>query len=140
MTVYAESSAVLAWLFGEDAGDDIRPVLEEAERIVASDLTTVEVLRGLGRVLRDGLATEGEGAERRGEYRRVSAQWTFFRLDGPVLERAARPFPGEPVRTLDALHLATALGLREAGEEVTVLSLDRRVRANAEALGLDVAP
>lgn len=140
MTVYAESSAVLAWLFGEDAGGDVRPVLEGAARVVASDLTTVEVLRALGRALRDGLANEGDAAERTGEYRRVSAQWTFLRLDGPVLERAARPFPAEPVRTLDALHLATTLGLREAGEEVTVLSLDRRVRGNAEALGFDVAP
>lgn len=140
MKLYAESSAVLAWLFGEDAGEDVWPTLEAADRVVASDLTTVEVLRGIGRAVFSGLATEADGAERSGEYRRVASQWTFLRLDGPVLERAARPFPEEPIRTLDALHLASALGAREAGEDVTVLSLDRRVRENAESLGFDVVP
>lgn len=140
MTLYAESSAVLAWLFGEEAGDDVWPVLENAERVVASDLTTVEVLRAIGRVAGSGLATESGRAARSGEYRRASSQWTFLRLDGPVLERAARPFPAEPVRTLDALHLSSALGIRESGEDVTVLSLDGRIRENAEALGFDVVP
>lgn len=54
--------------------------------------------------------------------------------------RLAIRFPNEPVRTLDALHLATAVLFREALGSVTMVSLDERVRSNASGLGLEVAP
>ena len=61
-------------------------------------------------------------------------------LSDPVLERAKQRFPVEPVRTLDALHLATASRFREALGRVTVLSLDERIRGNAPGLGLELLP
>ncbi len=57
----------------------------------------------------------------------------------PVLERAGRPFPLEPIRTLDAIHLATAELLGESPQLVTVLTRDARVRDNARALGFATA-
>ena len=60
---------------------------------------------------------------------------------GPaVIDRARRPFPVEPIRTLDALHLASALGAKEALDDLFMLSLDHRVRAAARAVGLGVLP
>jgi len=56
-----------------------------------------------------------------------------------VLARAGRPFPAEPVRTLDAIHLATAEILGEPPPLVTVVTRDARVRENAVALGYAVA-
>jgi hypothetical protein len=52
-----------------------------------------------------------------------------------VLMRVGRPFPLEPVRTLDAVHLATAEALNEHPALVTILTRDVRVRENAIALG-----
>jgi hypothetical protein len=46
----------------------------------------------------------------------------------------------EPVRTLDAIHLATAAAFRAELDAVVVCSLDQRVRLNARALGLEVSP
>jgi hypothetical protein len=46
-----------------------------------------------------------------------------------------RPFPVEPIRTLDAVHLATAERLGEAPPLLTIVTRDDRVRENAEALG-----
>ena len=46
-----------------------------------------------------------------------------------------RPFPIEPIRTLDAVHLATAELLDEAPQVVTIVTRDVRVRDNARALG-----
>ncbi|MEP7010138.1 MAG: hypothetical protein ABJC13_07430 [Acidobacteriota bacterium] len=43
MIVYAESSAVLSWLFGEPRGSEVRSILESAEFVVTSDLTLIEV-------------------------------------------------------------------------------------------------
>ena len=42
MRLYAESSAVLAWLLGDAAADPIRTLLQQAELVVTSDLTLVE--------------------------------------------------------------------------------------------------
>jgi hypothetical protein len=46
----------------------------------------------------------------------------------------------EPVRALDAIHLASALLAREVWEDLAVLSFDDRVRRNAVALGFTVVP
>ena len=49
MNLYAESSAILAWLMGEDGGDEIRYRLQAAELVLTSDLTLVECDRVLHR-------------------------------------------------------------------------------------------
>jgi hypothetical protein len=56
-----------------------------------------------------------------------------------VLARVRRPFPVEPIRTLDAVHLATAELLGEPPPLTTIVTRDYRVRENAEALGYAVA-
>jgi hypothetical protein len=57
-------------------------------------------------------------------------------LTADVLTRAGQAFPIEPVRTLDAIHLATALAFAEALPDLRMLTLDRRILDNAAALGL----
>ena len=52
-----------------------------------------------------------------------------------VLARVGRPFPMEPIRTLDAIHLATAELLGEPPPLMVVVTRDARVRDNARALG-----
>ncbi len=47
MNLYAESSAVLAWLLDEPTAPGVRRLLGEAEVIVASDLTLIECDRVL---------------------------------------------------------------------------------------------
>ena len=81
-----------------------------------------------------------ELADRRAALNRAAAHWHLLRLGGEVLERARRPFPEEPIRTLDALHLASALVARAAVPGLSMLSLDQRVRASALALGFAVLP
>jgi predicted nucleic acid-binding protein len=55
-----------------------------------------------------------------------------------VLARVRRPFPIEPVRTLDAVHLATAESLGEPSQLMTIVTRDTRVRENAAALGYSI--
>lgn len=140
MIVYAESSAVLAWLLGDDRGDEAAEVLAAADGIVASDLTVVECERVLIRAWSTDLMTEAEAADHRSALARVAAHWTRLKVDGEVVERALRPFPVEPVRTLDALHLGSALLARSAAPGLRILTLDQRVRENADRLGLAPVP
>ena len=59
-------------------------------------------------------------------------------IDQVVLDRVRRPFPVEPIRTLDAIHLATAELLDEPPQLATIVTRDERVRANAKALGYSI--
>ena len=95
----------------------MRRALARAELIVASDLTLVECDRIL-----------------------IRRHWNLMRIEREVVDRARSPFPGEPIRTLDALHLASAMVARAAVADLAFLCLDEKVRASGRALGLRVMP
>ena len=138
-TLFVESSAILAWLFHEPEGERVAEHLERAETVTASALVRLEVERTIVRQVALRKRTEADAGRMRGTLAREMARWNVLDLSDEVLARAARSFPSEPLRALDAIHLATALELVPAFPELGVLSLDRRVTANVRALGLDLA-
>lgn len=140
MIVYAESSAVLSWLLGEPTGARIKEILAAAEFVVTSDLTLVECDRTFHRGQSSGRLTDLSLTEHRDELARVAAGWVLLSLDDDVIARARETFPDEPIRSLDALHLATALGVCRLVPETVLLSLDGRVRGCAQKLGIEVLP
>lgn len=140
MSVYAESSGVLAWLLDEQPGRQVRQVLAAAEAVVASDLTLIECDRVLLRAAAVGELTEAEAADRRAHLTTASSHWHLLRIGPEIVDRARQPFPGEPIRTLDAIHLASVLVARSAIAGLELLSLDDRIRGAARRLGLRVRP
>ncbi len=140
MIVYAESSAVLTWLMAQEHAIEIGSTLAASELIISSDLTLLECERVLVRGSAMGDLTEGETANRQVVLRTAAQHWMLMGFDPSVIERAQRPFPVEPVRTLDALHLSFALEAQRMVTDVRVLSLDRRIRETARQLGLEIIP
>ncbi len=140
MNVYAESSAVLAWLLGEQTGHSVREVLRRAELVMASDLTLVECDRVLIRAVTTGEIDEAAAADRRAHLNAAAARWHLWRVNSEIVERARHPFPTEPVRTLDAIHLASALAARSAVPGIDLLSLDDRIRRAGKQLGFNLRP
>lgn len=134
---YMESSALVAALLEHD----ISAIGTSAAgmRYVTSALTFAEAGRAIIRARAAGRLTAVD------EQAAVRALRTFERrcfildVDRAVLERVRRPFPLEPIRTLDAVHLATAELLGDPPQLVTVVTRDARVRENAQALGYVVA-
>ena len=114
--------------------------MHDADLVVASELTLVECDRVLVRAQAQGRLTAGEAADRRTLLEAAAATWYRLQLDKSILDRARHPFPDEPLRTLDALHLASALLVRDAVPDLRLLSLDRRIRRNGASLGLSLAP
>ncbi len=140
MSLYAESSAVLAWLLDEDAAVFVRQTLAETPIVIASDLTLIECDRVLHRAAALGELTEAEAADRRAHLASAAAHWHVLRVGPEVVDRARQPFPGDPIRTLDAIHLASALVARSAVAGLELLSLDDRIRGVAKKLGLALLP
>jgi predicted nucleic acid-binding protein len=136
-TIYLDSSALVAWMFGEARAAGVKQALDSASAVVTSELTIVESHRAVLRAERRSALMEGDAQRLRGLLRRISDSWIRIGLFDDVLARAARPFPVEPVGTLDALHLATALEFAQAFPDLRIVSFDDRILDNARALGLE---
>lgn len=126
--IYLDTSVALAHLLAEDRRP---PDALWAEELVSSRLLEYELwtrvhARDLGR-------SHGDAA------RLLTARLSWIELDPRVLERALRPFPA-PVRTLDALHLASLAYLRERGRDVSLASYDERMTRAARAMGIPQEP
>lgn len=138
--IYADSSAVLDWLLEAPGGPEAGATLGSATIVAASTLTVAEVSRSLHRLVAAG-ALQATGRERAwAVFRSATAHWQLHEISRAVLDRAGEPFPVEPLRTLDAIHLATALGLSGLLAPLAVLTHDARMADNARALGLGVRP
>lgn len=140
MNVYLESSAALRDLLDGDGAQTVREALRQAGVVATSRITLAEVGRVLARlrVVEPGIAARA--AAREAEFEAEAELWVVQPVDESIWERCGRPFPAEPVRLLDAVHLATIEKLGGALPGLTVLSTDERVRSNAVALGFDVRP
>lgn len=120
--IYLDSSVALAQLFAEDRQP---PEGLWREPLTASRLLQYEVW---ARVHARRLEASHGGA-----VRDLLDGVAYIELTPPVLARALEPFP-VPVRTLDALHLATMDFLRGHGQAVDLASYDVRLLAAARAL------
>ena len=120
--IYLDTSVALAHLLAEDQAP---PEKLWQETLISSRLLEYEVWTRIhGRNL-----TRSHSDEARALLNRIA----FVELSPPVLTRALEPFP-KPVRTLDALHLASMDFLRRQGQAVSLASYDTRLNTVARTL------
>lgn len=105
---------------------------------LTSALTFVEAARAVSRALREGRIDARQAREVERWLAAFERAWDVLAIDDSVLRRAREELPIEPVRTLDAIHLASIRDLDEELGGLVVASCDDRVRRNAEALGFEV--
>ncbi len=125
--IYLDTSVLLAHLLAEDRSPG--PELWN-ETLVASRLVEYEAwirLRARG-------LEESHGDHLRSALDRVA----FLDMAGPVLAGALTG-PSTRLRTLDALHLASADFLRNQDAHVEMASYDERLLEGALAIGLPIA-
>lgn len=133
---YIESSALVAALLEHDAAA-IKSLRTRGRRITSA-LTIAEAGRA---ILRARAMARLSADEERAAVRalvRFERRCYLVGVTDRVLARVRRPFPVEPIRTLDAVHLATTDLLGEPPSLVVVVTRDVRVRENAKALGYEV--
>ncbi|MEO8678281.1 MAG: type II toxin-antitoxin system VapC family toxin [Vicinamibacterales bacterium] len=133
---YIETSALLAARLENDRSA-LQAIRGEGVR-VASALTIAEANRSIVRTYAAGKITTAEYRATLRWIRRFEKRCEIVAISPDVLARVARPFVVEPLRTLDAIHLATAELIDEQPQLVTIVTRDRRIRENAIALGFMV--
>jgi hypothetical protein len=124
--IYLDTSVALAHLLAEDRSP---PEKLWQEPLISSRLLEYEIwtrihARKLTRTHTD-------------EVRSLLGRVALVELSPPVLVRALEPFP-KPVRTLDALHLASIDFLFKQGQTVTLASYDDRLINAARALKITI--
>ena len=134
--VYFETSALLAWLLGEPCSGEVIRKISEAETVVTSVLTLVEAERALIRAETQSLLSAAEAEKLRGLLARSKSGWVLMEISEDVRDRANRFFPAEPIRTLEAIHLATALIFMRAYPALELFTCDHRILKNAQLLGI----
>ena len=137
--LYLESSAVLHGLLTRDP--EILHFIEAFPHLVTSALTLAEVERVLLRASLEGRLTPQGRQVARDWFREAFALCEVVDVDSVVLGRTGLVFPREPVRTLDAIHLASIQLVEERlGARPRMLTTDHRIRENALELGFAVLP
>ncbi len=123
--IYLDTSVVLAQILVEDTKP---PGWLWKETLVSSRLLEYEVWTRLND---RGLAeSHGEAA------RMLIGRTALLELSPPILERLLEPFPA-PVRTLDAMHLASIEFLIGHGQTVQLASYDRRMLTAAGEMAIN---
>ena len=121
--IYIDASVALAHLFLEDRRP---PGTFWGETLVSSRLLEYEtwtVLHARAFAQSHGVAAET-----------LLSRIALLDLSPPILTRALQAFP-VPIRTLDALHLASAHYLRGRGQSLQLATYDRRMADAARAMG-----
>ncbi len=126
--IYVDTSVALAWILAEDHRP---PRSLWSESVVSSRLLQYEFT--------NRFHAYGMTSARESQVREIISVLSFVELTVPVLDRAMRPFP-VPVRTLDALHLATFEFLLQHAADVSLAIYDGRMVSVAEAAGWRVHP
>jgi predicted nucleic acid-binding protein len=133
--VYVDSSVIVATTLDQPGA--LRGIRWAAA--VSSELIVADLLRTLDRLRLAANTPDAELAQLRQEAERNLAKLDLVPIDRAVLRRAGGAFP-MPVKTLDAVHLATALLWVEQAGDIVFLTLDRQLANAARACGLTVYP
>lgn len=124
--IYLDTSVAMAYVLTEatspPSGMWRQPLV--ASRLIEYEIWTRLNARSLSR-------SHGDIA------RWLTGRVAIIELTPAVLARALETFP-VPLRTLDALHLASILFLIDRGQDVTLATYDRRMAAAATALGISL--
>lgn len=123
---YIDTSALAKLVTGEAESDALRAFLGDGPTLTSSSLTRIELIRHATRRSPDRLQ----------QARELLEHVDFIGLDPSLLDHAATLEPST-LRTLDAIHVATALLIKDDIE--ALVTYDRRMQEAAELHGIPFA-
>jgi uncharacterized protein len=138
MWAYFDSSAVVKLYVQESGRAAVLRLLRQHE-LVASAILPVEIRGALRRRAAEKVIQSSRLPAALQQLAKDRAQWNLLAVSTEILDRAEQIVAGHPVRTLDAIHIASAqefAGRLQA--RVPFISADHRQIEAAAAAGLIV--
>jgi predicted nucleic acid-binding protein len=126
---YLDSSAIVKLMRVEPETSALETVLAHLDGVVTSSLSVVEITRAVRRVGNRKLLQRVED---------IIDSLVLIDLNGGIVASAGGVAPPE-LRSLDAIHLATAISLDFQDGELEFITYDQRLAAAARKAGLTVS-
>jgi predicted nucleic acid-binding protein len=134
MIVYLDTSVVFRILFG--AANPVS-LWKKWDKAYSSALWRIEALRTIDRMRLTQEITDTEVAALVREVQIIHETLAICPIDDKILQRAGETFP-TVVGTLDAIHLSSALSIREFDNLDALLTHDLQLGTAAKSLGFNV--
>jgi predicted nucleic acid-binding protein len=140
-TFFVDTSALAKRYMSEVGSSWVRGWIlpSKGHTVIISRLATVEMVSLMIRKHREGVVTYTDFARNRDTFfKHARQQYEVIELEQKVLSLARRLLVRHPLRTLDAVQLASALSASQAFGTLTFISADTRLlEAAAEGLPTD---
>jgi len=135
--LYLDSSVLVAYYIPEAKSPKVEKAISRQSRVAISPLSEVEMFSALGRRIRTGELDVDDARRIAGVFELHLEDMVFEVIPVSTREyRIAREWIAQfstPLRTLDALHLATAFS-----NDLTLMTADRKQADSAEKLAVSV--
>ncbi len=129
--LYLDTSAILRALLESGTTPEIEQRIATATVLLTSRLSQVEAARALLRIRALHTVSEAKLADAKRDINGLWRRCDIWELSPAVCRLAAEVAPGQRLRTLDALHLATYVLARERIAGLELLTADERLREAA---------
>ncbi len=127
MNFYVETSAIVRTLFREQSFGEIAHKLDHAEKLITSRLSLIEVDRAI--IRRNALEHLSlvHSSELKKEWRLFFSRIDIIEISASICDQARTIFADLPLRTLDAIHVATYLEIKGRFPQLQMLSVNKRI-------------
>jgi predicted nucleic acid-binding protein len=139
---YFDSSSIVKWFFDEPLMDLARGIKAEAAIAATSLVAFPEVISAIRRAHKDGRCSAAEMALVRDEFLRIWPDFQRVEINDGLVQHAGRLIFKHSLRAFDALHLASALLLKNEAEGLDFFfsCFDRGLNQAAQQEGLITHP
>ena len=139
MILYLDTSALVKLYVEETGSEDVRRAVEEARIISTSRVAYVEARAGISRKYREGNLSREERDQVVADLTRDWGSYFIVEVSESVTKLGGELTEEYPLRGFDAIHLASALLLRNRTRlNVSFSCFDERLKLAAQSEGLSV--
>ncbi|MBW2195222.1 MAG: type II toxin-antitoxin system VapC family toxin [Deltaproteobacteria bacterium] len=118
MIAYFDSSSIVKWFFDEHFAGLARGTKNEAKIVLTSLIAFPEVLSAINRACGEGRCAKSEMGVVRNEFLRIWPQFQWIRVNEEIIQQAGELIFEHNLRGFDAVHLASALLLKQEDGEI----------------------
>jgi len=112
---YFDSSSIVKWFFDERFTELAKGIKNRAKIVVTSLIALPEVSSAINRAYSEGRCAKSEMDLVRNEFLRIWPKFQWIRVNEELMQQAGKLIFEHSLRGFDAVHLASALLLKQEG-------------------------
>jgi predicted nucleic acid-binding protein len=135
---YFDSSSIVKWFFDERFTELAKDIKNRAEIVITSLIALPEVSSAINRAYREGRCAKSEMELVRNEFLRIWPKFQWIRVNEELMQQAGKLIFEHSLRGFDAVHLASALLLKQEGGAIDLFfsCFDQNLNRAAREKGL----